>query len=143
MGKGLATATIIGNLGKDPEIRSTTTGKKIATFSIAVEDGFGDKLATNWWDIIAWGELAEFTEKYLKKGKTVSVIGKLQVDSWDDKQTGQKKSKVKLNAKDISFFDSGSSSTGGGRTATTARREAAPTERRAAEPDVFEDEISF
>lgn len=140
MSSGVASATIIGSLGKDPEIRATGSGKKVASFSLAVGEGFGDKATTSWWNIVAWGELAEFTEKYLKKGKSVSVIGRLTIRSWDDKTTGQKKYITEVNAKDISFFDSGSSS--GGRAATTttpARRESAPAERRSAVDDAFSD----
>lgn len=147
MGKGLATATIIGNLGKDPEIRSTSGGKKVASFSLAVEDGFGDKISTSWWNIVAWGELAEFTEKYLKKGKTISVVGKLQSRSWDDKQSGQKKYVTEINAKDISFFDMGGSTSGGGRAPSTTvpvRREAAPAERRVdVDPFAYSEDIPF
>lgn len=141
MSNGIASATIIGSLGKDPEIRSTNSGKKVASFSLAVGEGFGDKATTSWWNIVAWGDLAEFTEKYLKKGKSVSVIGKLQSRSWDDKTSGQKKYITEINAKDISFFD-----TGGGRESTSsapARRESAPVERRAAEPDPFDEAEPF
>lgn len=143
MGKGLASATIIGNLGKDPEIRSTSSGKKVASFGLAVEEGFGDKARTDWWDIVVWGELAEFTEKHLKKGKTVSVAGRLQKRSWDDKQSGQKRTAVELNAKDISFFDSGS---GGGAwaSATPERRETtAPAPRAAASDNPFGEDEPF
>lgn len=143
MSNGIASATIIGSLGKDPEVRSTNSGKKVASFSIAVGEGFGDKQTTSWWNIVAWGDLADFTEKYLKKGKSVSVIGKLQSRSWDDKQSGQKKYITEINAKDISFFDTGS---GGGRSSTSeapARREAAPVERRTAVDDAFSDDIRF
>jgi len=145
MSQGMAVATIIGGLGKDPEIRSTNSGKKVASFSLAVEDGFGDKKSTSWHNIVAWGDLAEFTEKYLKKGKSVSVIGRLQSRSWDDKQTGQKKYITEINAKDISFFDTNSGS-GGGRESSSsapARREAAQPERRATVDDAFSDDIPF
>ena len=143
MGKGIATATVIGNLGKDPEIRSTSSGRKVASFSLAVEDGYGDKLSTSWWNVVAWADLAEFTEKHLKKGKTVSVVGKLTNRSWDDAKTGTKKYITEINAKDISFFDSGSG--GGSRTAAAPERRetAAPAPRAAAVDPFVDDDIPF
>lgn len=138
---GKATATIVGQLGKDPEVRSTASGKKIVAFSIPVEQGFGDKKETKWFTVIAWEKLAEFSEKYLKKGSGVVVLGLINVSSWDDKTTGQKRERWEINAKDISFLDSGSSG-GSSRSTTTTptRREAAPADRRAAETDPFVDE---
>ena len=141
MSKSYASATIIGTLGKDPETRSTSSGKKIVSFSLATEDGFGDKQTTSWWNISAWGDQAEFAEKYLKKGKTVAVSGKLSQRSWDDKQTGAKRTVTELNAKDISFFDVGERS-GSSRGSAPATREAAAPVARAAAPadDIFGDE---
>lgn len=141
MSKGVATATIIGNLGKDPEIRSTSSGRKVASFSLAVEDGYGEKLKTDWHNIVAWGDLAEFTEKHLKKGKTVSVVGKLTNRSWDDKKSGTKKYITEINAKDISFFDSGSSGAARGTAAPERREASVPAPRAAATSgDPFGDE---
>lgn len=141
MSRSLATATIVGTLGKDPETRSTSSGKKIVSFSLATEDGFGDKATTSWWNISAWGDQAEFAEKYLKKGKTVAVSGKLSQRSWEDK-TGAKRTVTEINAKDISFFDVGERAGGSGsRSATPQTREqAAPVARAAPADDIFGDE---
>jgi single-strand DNA-binding protein len=87
---------LIGNLGKDPEIRTLETGVKVATFSIATSETFKDKEGnrtkrTEWHNLVLWRGLAEISEKYLKKGNQIFVEGRLQTRSWDDQQTGVKK----------------------------------------------------
>ncbi len=88
-------ATLIGNLGKDPEVRATPSGAKVANFSIATTESYtgkdGQKVdKTEWHNIVMWRGLAEVAEKYLKKGSQVYVEGRLQTRSWDDKE-GQKR----------------------------------------------------
>lgn len=88
-------ATIIGNLGKDPEVRAIPNGAKVANFSIATTESYtgkdGNKVdKTEWHNIVMWRGLAEVAEKYLKKGSQVYVEGRLQTRSWDD-QNGQKR----------------------------------------------------
>lgn len=132
---GYCSVVVVGNLGKDPEIRSTSGGTKVATFSVAVDQGFGDKKRTEWINILCFDKLAELAEKYLKKGKTVACSGTLQTSSWDDKTSGQKRYKTEILARDITFMDTRSSGDGGRsnepRTATgqTARQQAAPQAR--------------
>jgi single-strand DNA-binding protein len=107
---GYINVTVIGTLGKDPELRSTGSGKRVASFSVAVDQGYGENKKTEWVNIIAWEKLAELAEKYLKKGKTIAVSGTLQTSSWEDKATGQKRYKTEVVARDITFMDSGSGS---------------------------------
>jgi single-strand DNA-binding protein len=81
---------LIGNLGQTPEVRTTENGKKVARFSIATHDTYrntsGQKVSeTLWHNVIAWGKLAEITEKYLTKGKEVAVVGKLVHRNYLDK----------------------------------------------------------
>lgn len=81
--------TLIGNLGKDPEVKSFESGKKMATFSIATNDSYkdssGEKIQdTQWHNVVIWGPLAEVAEKYLKKGNEVCVEGKLVHRSYDN-----------------------------------------------------------
>ena len=81
---------LIGNLGRDPEARFTSNGKKYATFTLAVNRNWksaeGEKHeATDWFLVNAWGKLAEICLSYLKKGRLVFVEGRLQTDRWDDK----------------------------------------------------------
>lgn len=149
MSKGFSFVVVGGGLGRDPEIRSTQSGKKIASFSVAVEEGFGEKSSTNWYDIVAWEPLADFVEKYLKKGKQVIVSGSLQTRSWDDKSTGAKRTKTEIVAKDIKFGDDGKSGGSGqparAAAAPPARRETAAPERRetVASEDPFGEEDPF
>jgi single-strand DNA-binding protein len=134
MSKGFSFAQIGGTLGKDPESRSTSGGTKIVSFSLAVEKGFGEKASTSWFNIISFDKNAEFAEKYLKKGKSVTVCGDLQIRSWDDKNSGQKRYTTEITAYKIDFADSGTRSGGGeqqGRSAPApqARQEAAAPTR--------------
>ena len=139
---GYINVTVVGSLGRDPEIRATPSGKKIATFSVAVDQGYGDNKTTEWVNIQCWDKQAEFAEKYLKKGKTIAASGTLRTSSWDDKQTGQKRYKTEVVARDIQFMDTRSSEGGGQQrsNATQPRQQAAPQARAQADP--FETEIS-
>jgi single-strand DNA-binding protein len=88
-------ATLIGNLGKDPEVRAIPSGAKVANFSIATTESYTDKNGqkvdkTEWHNIVMWRGLAEVAEKYLRKGSQVYIEGRIQTRSWDD-QNGQKK----------------------------------------------------
>lgn len=86
---------LIGNLGKDPEVRAIPSGAKVANFSIATTESYTDKNGqkvekTEWHNIVMWRGLAEIAEKYLRKGSQVYIEGRLQTRSWDD-QNGQKR----------------------------------------------------
>lgn len=127
---GYCSVVVVGNLGKDPEIRSTPSGKKIASFSLAVDQGYGDSKKTEWINCIAWEKLAELAEKYLKKGKTIALSGTLQTSSWEDKTSGQKRYKTEVVARDITFMDSGSKSD----SPRQERAASAPATRQTAAP---------
>ena len=146
---GYCSVVVVGNLGKDPEIRSTGSGKKVASFSLAVDQGYGDNKKTEWVNIIAWEKLAELAEKFLKRGKTVALSGYLQTSSWEDKQSGQKRYKTEVVARDITFLDSGTRSGGdnASRATTQAPRQQAAPQARATAPaeDAFisDDDLPF
>lgn len=81
---------LIGNLGKDPEVRYTTSGQGVASFSIATTEKFKNKSGdmeerTEWHNIVLWGRQAEIAKEYLSKGKTVFIEGRLQTRKWQDK----------------------------------------------------------
>jgi single-strand DNA-binding protein len=81
---------LIGNLGKDPEVRYTTSGQGVASFSIATTEKFKNKSGdmeerTEWHNVVLWGKLAEIAKDYLSKGKTVYIEGRLQTRKWQDK----------------------------------------------------------
>lgn len=82
---------LIGNLGKDPEIRNLSDDKKMATFSLATNENYKDAKGetvenTQWHNLVAWGKTAELVEKLLKKGKQIAVEGKLVNSSYTDKE---------------------------------------------------------
>jgi len=146
MSKGFSSVQLKGTLGKDPELRSTPNGTRVANFSLAVERGYGDKTQTDWHNCVAWKDLADFVEKYLKKGKSVYVTGELQVRSWDDKNTGQKRYVTEIKADRIEFADDGGGSKSGSAPrqersapAPQTRQQAAPEARTVATNDPFED----
>jgi len=109
---------LIGNLTRDPEIRHTPKGSAVADLGVAVnrrtQDGNGGwKDETTFVDVTVWGSAAENAHKYLSKGRGVFIEGRLQMDTWDDKATGQKRSKLKVVAENLQFLPDGK---GGGRT---------------------------
>lgn len=88
---GVNKVILLGNLGKDPEIRQLETGVKVASFSLATTESYKGKDGnrvdqTEWHNIVLWRGLAEVAEKYLKKGNTVYVEGKIRTRSWEDKE---------------------------------------------------------
>lgn len=102
----------MGRLTRDPEQRTTTSGKTIASFSIAVDRG-GQEDAADFFDVTAWEKLGELVMQYLGKGRRVLVQGRLRQDSWDDKETGKKRSRIEVTATDVTFLD-GPNGDGGG-----------------------------
>src|SRR4030067_3002975 len=96
MAKSLNKVMLIGNLGKDPELRYTASGVAVATFSIATNESWKDaegaaQERTEWHNIVAWRKLAEFCGEYLRKGRKIYIEGKIQTRNYDDKNTGVKK----------------------------------------------------
>jgi single-strand DNA-binding protein len=92
---------LIGNLGRDPEVRSTPSGQPVATFSLATSRRWKDQSGarqeeTEWHTVVCWGRQAEIAGQYLTKGKQVYVEGRLQTRSWDDKQSGEKKYRTEV-----------------------------------------------
>ena len=111
MAKSVNKVILIGNLGKDPEVKYTPQGTAVAKFSLATNERFKDKQGewqdrTEWHNITCWARLAEIAGEYLKKGRTVYIEGSLRTDSWDDKQTGQKKSRLGVVAETVQFLGS-------------------------------------
>jgi len=105
-GKSLNRVQLIGNLGKDPEIKYTPSGTAVAKLTIATNERYKDKGGewqdrTEWHNVVLWQRLAEIAGEYLKKGGKVYIEGRLQTRSWDDKQTGQKKYMTEIVASDI------------------------------------------
>ncbi len=101
--------TLIGNLGRDPEIRKTPSGASVCSFSIATTEKYTDKQGqrqeeTEWHNITAWNKQADAMGQYLRKGSTVYIEGKLKTQSWED--NGVKKFKTDIVVKNFQFLDS-------------------------------------
>jgi single-strand DNA-binding protein len=101
---------LIGNLGKDPEMKYTANGKAVTTFSIACSRTFnaadGERREeTDWFDVVAWDKLAELCSQFLQKGRKAYVEGRLHTRSWEG-QDGQKHYRTEVNAQTVLFLDS-------------------------------------
>lgn len=106
---GVNKVILIGNLGRDPELRRTPSGTSVASFSIATSEKFTDRNGsrqdrTEWHNIVMWGKLAELAGQYLKKGRTVYLEGRLQTTSWEDKNGGGKRYKTEVVANQMQFL---------------------------------------
>ena len=104
MARSINQVILMGRLTRDPEMRTTTTGKTIASFSLAVDRQTQDDQA-DFFDVTAWEKLGELANQYLSKGRRCLVQGRLRQDSWDDKETGKKRSRIEVVATDITFLD--------------------------------------
>ena len=92
---------LVGNLGRDPEVRSTPSGQPVAAFSLATNRKWktreGERREeTEWHNIECWGRLAEVAGQYLRKGSRLYVEGRIKTDSWDDRETGSKRYRTKI-----------------------------------------------
>ncbi len=92
---------LIGNLGRDPEVRSTPSGQTVANFSVATNRRWRDRDGqrqeqTEWHNIVCWGRQAEVAGQYLTRGRQIYVEGRLQTRSWDDRQSGEKRYRTEI-----------------------------------------------
>jgi single-strand DNA-binding protein len=119
MAKSVNKVILIGNLGKDPEVKYTPSGMAIAKFSLATNERQKDKEGnwqdrTEWHNLVAFQRTAEIAGEYLKKGRTVYIEGTLRTSSWDDKETGQKKYKTEILVNDLVLLGGGQRGESGG-----------------------------
>lgn len=110
---------LIGNLTRDPELRVTPKGTAICTFSLAVnrkfkDDSGGEREEVTYIDIEAWGKSGENISKYVTKGRPLFVEGRLRLDQWEDKNTKEKRSRMKVVLENFQFLGSGRGEGGGG-----------------------------
>ena len=142
---------LLGNLTRDPEVRYTPKGSAVCDLGIAVNRSYttdaGEKREeATFVDVTLWGRTAEVAGEYLKKGRPVFIEGRLQLDSWDDKQTGQKRSKLKVIGETMQLLGGGR---GGGGAPAEASEEDRPSSRPtpppkpSTQPQPDEDEIPF
>ncbi len=120
MARSFNQVILMGNLTRDPELRQTPNGSNVCSFSLALNRSFKGsdgnwQEATDYIDVVAWGPLGERVAQYLSKGRPCLVNGRLQSRSWE--QDGQKRSKVEVNAQDVTFLggpgDGGGGNSGG------------------------------
>ena len=123
-------AIIMGRLVADPELRTTTTGLSVTSFRVAVDRSYvkpGEERQTDFIDVVAWRQTAEFVTKYFRKGSMIAVLGSIQVRNYEDKN-GNKRTAVEIVADNVSFTGSrAESSTAGDRGGDPASRQAAPS----------------
>ncbi len=113
---GVNKAILVGNLGRDPELRHTPNGQAVVNFTLATSENWTDKSGerqerTEWHRIVVWGRTAEMCNQYLSKGRTVYVEGRIQTREWEDKD-GNKRYTTEINASTVQFI--GPRSGGGG-----------------------------
>lgn len=121
----LNVVTLQGNLTRDPETRFTESGLAIVTIGIAVNGGYGEKEEVNFIDCTAFGKQGEALAKFFQKGKQILVQGRLRQDRWEDKQTGQKRSKLIVIVENFHFVSGGKGPATEGAEGTAVPAEAA------------------
>ena len=146
---------LIGNLTRDPELRYTPSGKAVAEFGLAINrvwynDQKQKQEETTFVDITLWARQAEIAQQYRTKGSPAYIEGRLSLDTWDDKATGQKRSKLKVVGDTLQLLGSRNQAGGGAPSAphaahTPQQRSAPPQGASAAPPEEFqeEDDIPF
>ena len=104
MARGINQVILMGRLTRDPEMRTTASGKSVCSFSLAVDRAGQDDQA-DFFDVSAWEKTGELVNQYLSKGRRCLVQGRLRQDSWEDKESGKKRSRVEVVAFDVTFLD--------------------------------------
>src|SRR5271170_3403902 len=117
MPKSVNKVILVGNVGKDPEVRYSQSGTPVANFSLATNERFKDRSGewqdrTEWHNIVAWQRLAEIVGEYVAKGSKVYVEGKLQTTSWEDRQSGERKYRTEIVARELLLLGSRENSGG-------------------------------
>ena len=153
MAKGVNKVILLGNVGKDPEIRATAGGMQVASFTLATADRAKDAQGnwtdkTEWHNLVAFQRTAEIVRDYVKKGSQLYIEGKIQTRSWDDKESGQKKYRTEILVNDLQLLGGrpggSEGSTGGYSKSNTASYASTP----ASHPDyadtgITDDDIPF
>lgn len=110
---------LLGNLGRDPEVRSTSSGQPVANFSVATSRKWKDRDGqlqeqTEWHNVVCFGRLAEIAGQYLTKGKQLFVEGRIQTRSWDDRNSGEKRYRTEVVAENFQMLGGRGGGGGGG-----------------------------
>jgi single-strand DNA-binding protein len=151
MAKGLNKVFLLGNVGKDPEIRSTAGGMTVASFTLATADrkkeGANWVDSTEWHNIVCFQRTAEIVRDYVKKGSQILVEGKITNRSWDDKESGQKRYKTEILVNELTLLGGKSGGSEGGsyaKSSTTSYASNAPSSQPDyADTGITDDDIPF
>lgn len=153
MAKSVNKVILLGNVGKEPEIRSTPSGTMVASFSLATSDRQKDQQGnwqdrTEWHNLVAFSRTAEIIRDYVKKGSKLYVEGKIQTRSWDDKETGAKKYRTEIIVNDLSLLSGREEGSGGysrssGSASFDQRPAAASHEDLNQSAEISDDDIPF
>lgn len=140
MAKGFNKVILLGNLTRDPETRTTPNGQSVTSFSLAVNRTWRNANGENqesvsYIDCVAWGKAGEIIAQYVSRGRALLVSGRLEQRSWEDKESGQKRSKVEVIVEDFNFIDS----RGGGEVPASTGGSAQPKSGKKGEDVVIED----
>jgi single-strand DNA-binding protein len=127
MAKNINKVILIGNVGKDPEVKYTPSGVAVAKFSLATNEKFKDKSGewqerTEWHNILAWQRLAEIVGEYIHKGAKLYIEGKLQTSIWEDRNNGEKKYRVEIVAREIVLLGTREAASDGDQNASEQER---------------------
>lgn len=131
---------LVGNLTRDPEVRYTTGGTAVTDIGLAVSRNWTDKSSnerreeTTFVDVTLWGRTAEIAGEYLSKGRPVLIEGRLQLDQWEDRESGQKRSKLKVVGESMQLLGSRGDAAGGAGSRGSTPNQASPDERSASSP---------
>jgi single-strand DNA-binding protein len=112
MPKSVNKVILVGNVGKDPEVKYTPGGMPVARFSVATSENYKDRNdewqeRTEWHSIVAWQRLAEIVGEYVRKGAKLYIEGRLQTSSWEDRESGSRKYRTEIVARDIVLLSNG------------------------------------
>lgn len=152
MAKSVNKVILLGNVGKDPEMRSTGGGTLVANFTLATSDRQKDAQGnwqdrTEWHNLVAFTRLAEIVRDYVKKGSKLFVEGKIQTRSWDDKETGAKRYRTEIVVNDLSLLsgrdEGGSSRSSGSSAQHYDQRPASGGDDFAQQAEISDDDIPF
>lgn len=144
MARGFSKVIVMGNLTRDPELRSTPSGTQVCSFSVAVNRSYkgsnGDMVdSVSYFDCSAWGRPGETIAQYLKKGSGILISGRLEQRSWEDKD-GQKRSRVEIVVEDFNFVGGGDAPAEGGSSRGGAKRSSKASKATDEAPDDISDE---
>lgn len=153
MARGINKVILIGNLGKDPEVRYTPNGVAVATLTLATSESWKDKQTgenvdkTEWHRVVMFNRLGEIAGEYLKKGSKVYIEGRLQTRKWQDKNTGTDRYTTEIIAENMQMLDGKGAGAGGASPMDSAqmgsRDEAASMPAAGSTADNFDDDIPF